>query len=178
MRIISGIFKGRIIKSPSHKSDVRPTTDRARETLFNILCNRINFNNKICLDLFCGTGSLGLEFLSRGGSYCTFVDLDTRVIKDNLALLNLSDKYNIIRNDAVKYLILNSDKKFDIAFADPPYKYSNYGKLLEVISKFRLLFILEHDKSFIVPDNFKNKLFLYKKIGISQFSFFDFNLTV
>jgi 16S rRNA (guanine966-N2)-methyltransferase len=178
MRIISGIFKGRIIKSPSFKSEVRPTTDRARETLFNILFNRINFENKICLDLFCGTGSFGLEFLSRGGSYCTFVDSDTRVIKENSALLNLDNIYDIIRNDAVKYLIMNSDKEFDIAFADPPYKYSNYGKLIETISKFRLIFILEHDKSFIVPDNFKNKLFLHKKIGISQFSFFDFNLTL
>jgi|WetSurMetagenome_2_1015567.scaffolds.fasta_scaffold08139_4 16S rRNA (guanine966-N2)-methyltransferase len=178
MRIISGIFKGRIIKSPSYKNDVRPTTDRARETLFNILTNRINFENKKCLDLFCGTGSFGLEFLSRGGSHCTFVDIDTGVIKENTALLNLNDKYNIIRNDSVKYLIINSDKKFDIVFADPPYKYSNYLKLIEAVSKFRLIFILEHDKNFIVPDSFKNKLFLHKNIGISQFSFFDFNITI
>jgi len=178
MRIISGIFKGRNIKSPAGKNPVRPTTDRARETLFNILSNRINFESKTCIDLFCGTGSFGLEFISRGGIDCTFVDLDTHTIKANFNLLNLNGKYNIIRNDAVKYLSANTDKKFDIAFADPPYKYSNYENLLEAISKFRLIFILEHDKNFVVFDNFKKYLFLYKKIGISQFSFFDFNLTL
>jgi 16S rRNA (guanine966-N2)-methyltransferase len=175
MRIISGIYRGRTIKSPSSKKDIRPTTDRARETIFNILSNRIDFENKACLDLFCGTGSFGLEFISRGGNKCTFVDLDTRVIKENVALLNLNDNFNIIRNDVVKYLEFNKDNRHDIAFADPPYKYRYYLNLLEEISEFKLLFILEHDKNFAVPDDFKNKLFLQKKIGISQFSFFDFN---
>lgn len=175
MRIISGIYKGRTIKSPSGKKDIRPTTDRARETLFNILTNRIDFENKICLDLFCGTGSFGLEFISRGGSKCTFIDLDTIVIKENVSLLNLKDNYNIIRNDAVKYLASCKGNKYDIAFADPPYKYRYYVNLLKEISEFKLLFILEHDKNFLVTDDLKNKLFLQKKIGISLFSFFDFN---
>ncbi|MCX6165728.1 MAG: RsmD family RNA methyltransferase [Ignavibacteriae bacterium] len=175
MRIISGIYKGRTLKSPSSKIDIRPTTDRARETLFNILSNKIDFENKICLDLFCGTGSFGLEFISRGGRECTFVDFDTRVIKENVSLLNLNGNFNIIRSDAVKYLSSNKKNKFDIAFADPPYKYGYYGNLLEEISIFKLVFILEHGKNFVVTDDFKNKLFLQKKIGISLFSFFDFN---
>lgn len=175
MRIISGIYKGRIIKSPSSKKDIRPTTDRARETLFNILSNRLDFENKICLDLFCGTGSFGLEFISRGGSKSTFVDLDTKVIKENVSLLNLNDNCNIIKNDVVRYISSIIKNKFDIAFADPPYKYKHYEKFLKEISEFKLLFILEHDKNFVVADDFKNKLFLQKKIGISLFSFFDFN---
>lgn len=174
MRIISGIYKGRILKSPHSKKDIRPTTDRARETLFNILSNKIVFENKICLDLFCGTGSFGLEFISRGGIKCTFVDLDTGTIKENISLLNLNDNLNIIRNDSVKFLSSCKKDIFDIAFADPPYKYERYGRLLEEISKFKLLFILEHDKNFIVPVDFKSRLFLQKKIGISIFSFFDF----
>jgi len=127
------------------------------------------------VDLFCGTGSFGLEFISRDGSGCTFVDLDTRIIKENLVLLNLSKKVNVIRSDAIKYLMTNTDKKADIAFADPPYKYSKYEKLLDAISKFRIIFILEHDKNFSVNENYKKFLFLHKRIGISQFSLFDFN---
>ncbi|MFA5405170.1 MAG: RsmD family RNA methyltransferase, partial [Ignavibacteria bacterium] len=126
MRIISGIYKGRTLKSPSVKNDIRPTTDRARETLFNILSNRIDFENKICLDLFCGTGSFGLEFISRGGSKCTFVDSDTKVIKDNVLLLDINERTSIIRNDAIKYLLSCKENKFDIVFADPPYRYKDY----------------------------------------------------
>lgn len=176
MRIISGNYKGRTLASPSGKNDIRPTTDRARETLFNILANRIDFENKICLDLFCGTGSIGLEFISRGGKKCTFVDMDTSVIKKNVSLLKLYDNYDIVRNDAVKYLASDVAEKYDIAFADPPYKYREYDKLLEKISKYKLIFILEHDKNFIIPNELKNNIFLQKKIGITHFSFFDFNL--
>jgi len=178
MRIISGIYKGRILKSLSGKKDIRPTTDRARETLFNILSNRIEFEGKRCMDLFCGTGSFGLEFLSRGGSECTFVDFDVKVIKENASLLNLNGDFNIVRNDTLKYLTSETKDIFDIAFADPPYRYREYDNLLHRISKFKLLFILEHDKSFIIPNVFKEKVFLHKKIGISEFSFFNFNLTI
>jgi 16S rRNA (guanine966-N2)-methyltransferase len=174
MRIISGIFKGRNLRTPSVKDAVRPTTDRARETLFNILTSRFNFDGKKCLDLFCGTGSFGIEFISRGGQECKFVDLDIRVVKQNIGLLNLSSECSVIRNEAVKFLQINKEEKFDFVFADPPYKFSNYGKLLDAVSGISLIFILEHDKSFIVPDGYKDNLFLHKKIGISQFSFFDF----
>lgn len=174
MRIISGIYKSRNISSPTGKSEVRPTTDRARETLFNILSNRFDFDDKSCLDLFCGTGSFGLEFLSRGGRMCTFVDLDTKSIIKNISLLNLKNNYNIIKNEAVRFLSSLKATNFDFAFADPPYRYSDYDKLLDGISKLDLIFILEHDKNFSVSSDLKNYLFLQKKIGISEFSFFDF----
>ena len=174
MRIISGTFKGRILKSPSGKNDVRPTTDRSRETLFNILRNKFDFENKSCLDLFCGTGSFGIEFISRGGKECNFVDLDTITVKQNIMNLNLEKYCYIFKNDAVRYLITCGKNKYDFTFADPPYKYNNYGKLIETISNLTDVFILEHDKNFNIPEVFKNKVYLNKKIGISQFSFFDF----
>jgi 16S rRNA (guanine966-N2)-methyltransferase len=175
MRIISGIFKGRVLKSPSKKDDVRPTTDRARETLFNILVNRYDLNNKTCIDLFCGTGSFGIEFISRGGKECNFVDLDIKTVRQNIMNLNIDEFCYIFRNDAIKYLASVKENKIDFAFADPPYKYDYYVKLLEAISRLPLVFILEHDNNFTVPDDYKERLFLYKKIGVSQFSFFDFN---
>lgn len=174
MRIISGIYKGRVLKSPSGNKAIRPTTDRARETLFNILANRMNFENKVCLDLFCGTGSFGFEFLSRGGSKCTFVDRDIRVIKKNAEMLKPIGDIRIIRDDAIHFLILEKDNESDIVFADPPYSYQKYENLLSEISKFKALFILEHDKNTVVFDKYKNNLILQKKIGISFFSFFEF----
>lgn len=173
MRIISGIYKGRILKSPSGNKAIRPTTDRARETLFNILANRMNFENKVCLDLFCGTGSFGLEFLSRGGSKCTFVDRDTRVIKKNAEMLKPIGEIKIIRDDAIHFLTSEKDKESDIVFADPPYSYREYDNLLTEISKFKTLFILEHDKDLMGFSQHKNNLILQKKIGISFFSFFE-----
>lgn len=175
MRIISGIFKGRLLKSPSGKNDVRPTTDRARETLFNILCNRYDFKNKTCLDLFCGTGSFGIEFISRGGKTSNFVDLETRTVKENIVNLKIENCCYIYKNDAIRYLLSNKTNKFDFVFADPPYKFNNYSKLIEAVSDLSDIFILEHDKNFIAPEYYKEKMFLSKKIGISQFSFFYFN---
>jgi 16S rRNA (guanine966-N2)-methyltransferase len=174
MRIISGIYKGRILKSPPGNLDVRPTTDRAKETLFNILNNSFNFDDKRGMDLFCGTGNLGLEFMSRGGEMCTFVDFDVKTAKENIDLLKIKDKTELIRNDVLKYLKSNTEKKFDIAFADPPYKFGRYDSLLKAVSNYNLIFVMEHDKNFSIPDDFKDKNILQKKIGITYFSFFDF----
>jgi 16S rRNA (guanine966-N2)-methyltransferase len=174
MRIISGTFKGRNLISPSIKDEVRPTTDRARESLFNILDNRYNFENKKCVDLFCGTGSFGIEFISRGGKECSFVDLDTRTVEKNIFNLGIEECCNIFKNDALKFLKSVNGHNIEFAFADPPYKYVNHIKILEEISKFPLVFILEHDNNFCLTETYREKLFLHKKIGISQFSFFDF----
>jgi 16S rRNA (guanine966-N2)-methyltransferase len=174
MRIISGIYRSRILKTPSGNQYVRPTTDRARETVFNILSNRMDFEGMTCLDLFCGTGSMGLEFLSRSGGKCTFVDINTNLVRENANNLKLENNFEIIRSDVFRFLSFNSNSKYDIAFADPPYKFESYERLLKKISDYSLLFILEHDKSFKIPDEYSEKLCLQKKIGISFFSFFDF----
>jgi 16S rRNA (guanine(966)-N(2))-methyltransferase RsmD len=175
MRVISGIYKGRILSSPISDTEVRPTTDRAKETLFNILTNRYSFEHKYCLDIFCGTGSLGIEFLSRGGAGCTFVDSDLKTIKQNISLLKLENNSHSVRSEAILFLKANTDKKFDFIFADPPYSYKKFADLLPAVSVYNSILILEHDKNFSAGAEFEEYVFLTKKIGFSNFTFFDFN---
>lgn len=175
MRIISGIYKGRILKSPSGDNEVRPTTDRAKETLFNILCSRFAVEEKTCIDFFCGTGSLGIEFISRGGSKCIFIDTDIKSVKENVALLELGERVEIIRSEAVRFLKQRYENNIDFAFADPPYKYSNYSEFISAVSAYKTILVLEHNKNAIIPEVFGKNIFLRKKIGISNFTFFDFN---
>jgi len=175
MRIISGIYKGRILKSPISDTEVRPTTDRAKETLFNILANRYSFEDKYCLDIFCGTGSLGIEFISRGGAGCTFVDSDIKTVKQNISLLKLENNIHAIRSEAIMFLKANTEKKFDFIFADPPYSYTRFADFLTAVSVYKTVLILEHDKSFSAGAEFDRNVFLTKKIGVSNFTFFDFN---
>ena len=84
MRIISGSFKGRRLKSPPKTAKVRPTTDRVRETLFNLLVNKTDLRDTSVLDLYCGTGSLGIECLSRGASNAVLVDTDIRTVTQRI----------------------------------------------------------------------------------------------
>jgi len=123
MKIIGGDFKGRAIKMPP---GIRPTSDKVREALFEILKDRIEGVN--FLDLFCGSGAIGIEALSRGAGAASFVDNNPRVIsvlKKNLSLLDLSDPsmINIYKKGAVEALadIQRVGSLFDIVFIDPPY---------------------------------------------------------
>src|SRR6056297_149625 len=120
MRIIAGIAKGRKIYSGNIEG-TRPTLDRVKESLFNIIGYPLNGYN--ILDLFAGTGNLGLEALSRGASFVTFVDNNRecyRVIKRNVELLNFNARSEILNKDSLKFLE-DTSKKFDIIFMDPPY---------------------------------------------------------
>jgi len=120
LRVIAGSAKGRRIHSVP--GDVtRPITDRAKESLFNIIGPDIE--GAAFLDLFAGTGSVGIEALSRGASFCRFVDknnlaLDT--VKSNLRLTGLSKQAEVLRKDALKMLALHPDRKFDYVFIAPP----------------------------------------------------------
>ncbi len=126
MRIIAGAFRGRALAALG-KGDagahLRPTTDRVRESLFNVLAHQIDFDRLRVLDLFAGTGALGLEALSRGAACVTFVD-DGRVaqglIRKNIALCRAEDRTALIRRSALK-LGQNTDAPYDVIFLDPPY---------------------------------------------------------
>ncbi|WP_299641712.1 16S rRNA (guanine(966)-N(2))-methyltransferase RsmD [uncultured Ruegeria sp.] len=126
MRIIAGEFRGRALASVG-KGDagahLRPTTDRVRESLFNVLSHQIEFDGLQVLDLFAGTGALGLEALSRGASHVTFVD-DGRVaqglIRKNIDLTRSADRTDLIRRDATR-LGDNTGAPYDLVFLDPPY---------------------------------------------------------
>ena len=132
MRVIAGRFKGRRLKAPSWEG-LRPTSDKLRETLFNIVATRIE--GARVLDGFAGTGALGLEALSRGASHVTFVEKDRRaaaLIAENLAVCEVRDGYTIERGDLATVLRrLPARARFDLVLLDPPYDAPDVGLVLE-----------------------------------------------
>lgn len=123
MRIISGEFKGRFIKVPQ-SDKIRPTTDRVRETLFNLLNNRISFNGIRVLDIYSGSGSLGLECLSRGAAEVHFIEKDLFIYNnliENIKSLEVEDKCKVFKQDAVRFSSGRSKNKYNLILADPPF---------------------------------------------------------
>ena len=145
MRIISGKNRGLRLADVGQGdlgAHLRPTTDRVRESLFNILQNWLNFKGLMVLDLFAGTGALGLEALSRGAQHATFVEngrIGQKLIQQNIALLKASDRSTLLTQDATK---LTHGVPCDLVFLDPP-----YGKSL---GQRALVNALEH--GWITPD--------------------------
>ena len=125
MRVIAGVFRGRALKSPSWEG-LRPTADRLRETLFNVLAPRI-VGTRV-LDVYAGTGAVGIEALSRGAASVTFVESDRRaqvLIGENLSRCGIADGYAISRATAERaihgFTAGSSVASFDIVLLDPPY---------------------------------------------------------
>ena len=121
MRIIAGKYRGRTLLEFSG-DDIRPTADRVRESLFNIIQNKTS--NSVFLDLYSGTGAMGIEALSRYAKSVTFNDLSKNslaLLRKNLEKLKVDDEFEISNCDAVRFLS-QTTKKFDIIFIDPPYK--------------------------------------------------------
>jgi 16S rRNA (guanine966-N2)-methyltransferase len=123
MRVIAGIYRGRILKSPPD-SRTRPTSDRLRETLFNVLAPRIDEDTRF-LDLCAGTGAVGIEALSRGAAFVTFVDRSKKscaLIEENLDKLSVPEPHTEVMNtDAENFTGREHATGWDIAFFDPPY---------------------------------------------------------
>jgi 16S rRNA (guanine(966)-N(2))-methyltransferase RsmD len=178
MRIVSGQFKGRRITAPK-KLPVRPTTDMAKEALFNILNNLYYFNDISVLDLFAGTGNISYEFASRGTTQITCVDQDYGCIKFiNETASSFEMPLQTIKSDVFKFLEKNTQKA-TIIFADPPYEFSleNFSKIPEMVFKNNLLeeegvLIVEHSKH---TDLSEIENFSYSKsYGGNMFSFFEY----
>jgi 16S rRNA (guanine966-N2)-methyltransferase len=134
MRIIAGDFRGRSLESVRDLS-VRPTTDRAKQTIFDILTNRIDFEDIDVLDLFAGSGSLGLEAISRGVKSVVFIDKSRKsleVLEKNVASLGCELQCSVYQADVFWYL-KNMKQQYDLIFADPPYQLENIGILPNVI---------------------------------------------
>jgi 16S rRNA (guanine966-N2)-methyltransferase len=131
VRVIAGRYKGRRLKVPDW-TGLRPTSDKLRETLFNILAPRID--SARVLDGFAGTGAIGIEALSRGASHVTFVDSDRRavaLIEENLRLCTIEDGFAVQRADVAAALRqLPSDVLFDLIVLDPPYDAGHVGDTL------------------------------------------------
>jgi 16S rRNA (guanine966-N2)-methyltransferase len=124
MRITGGLYKNRKLNVPDGNA-VRPTSDRMRQSLFNMLhhakwANGFDLTKAHILDLFCGSGALGLEAISNGAPHATFVDLDIASIKQNSHFMD-DTQFDIIKQNATK-LSLQNDVQFDCIFMDPPYR--------------------------------------------------------
>ncbi|MEQ1672888.1 MAG: 16S rRNA (guanine(966)-N(2))-methyltransferase RsmD [Hyphomicrobium sp.] len=139
MRVVSGKFRGRAIAAPEHEG-LRPTSDRVRESVFNILAHGIDdfeLAGSRVMDLFAGTGALGLEAMSRGASYCLFVEdnADARaLIRDNIEAFGLTGETRIFRRDATDLGPASAKDSFTLAFLDPPYGKGLGEKALAILA--------------------------------------------
>ncbi|MBC3847947.1 16S rRNA (guanine(966)-N(2))-methyltransferase RsmD [Winogradskyella echinorum] len=179
MRIISGLYKGRRITAPK-KLPVRPTTDMAKEALFNILNNQYYFDDISVLDLFSGTGNISYEFASRGTEQITAVDDNYGCIKfinETAEAFDMS--ISTIKSDVFKFLE-KSKQKHTVIFADPPYDFNveAFSKIPELVFKNDLLneeglLIVEHSKHTDLShlEHFSHS----KSYGGNMFSFFETN---
>ena len=168
MKVISGTLKGRKINGYDIDG-TRPTMDRVKESLFGMIQDYIR--DSVVLDLFAGSGQLGIEALSNGAKICYFTDNNNEVIKvlnTNIANLKIKDKSKVILTDWKRFLNEASNKgiKFDLIFVDPPYDYDVYEKIMDKISTLNLLndnglIILEHH-NLKLKDKYGN-LTLYKE---------------
>lgn len=138
MRIISGTARGRKLREPQGM-DTRPTTDKVKESLFNII--QFELEGRRVLDLFAGTGQLGLEALSRGAESCTFVDQRREaaaLVRDNVRLCRFEEQSQVIQGEALSFLAACREK-FDVVFLDPPYQSGLLEKSLEMLTRFDIL---------------------------------------
>lgn len=156
MRIIAGIAKRRPIIAPKG-DNTRPTQDYIRESLFNII--QAEVSESICLDLFAGSGALGLEALSRGASSCLFCDKNHKAIaavKDNIRTLGFTENTQVIKADSMQALAMAQEtgQHFDLVFIDPPYAYQEIPAIFETLHpllKENALVVLERDKHSLLP---------------------------
>ena len=179
MRIVSGKFKSRRINAPKNLP-TRPTTDIAKEALFNILNNKYYFEDLSVLDLFAGIGSISLEFASRGTEKIVSVDKHYGCVKFiESTSKELGIDLNVIKSDVFKFLE-KSSLKADIIFADPPYDFEDakFFAISTLIFDNNLLnedglLIIEHSKQTDLSEN--NNFSYLKRYGGSVFSFFENN---
>ncbi len=182
MRIISGEYRGRILRSPAD-GKTRPTSDRLRETLFNILQPKID-NETRFLDLCAGTGAIGIEALSRGAKFSTFVDKSRRacaLIEKNLDLLDISEeKTEVFCDSAEKFIIRKHSIAWNIVFYDPPYQ-TDYATALVGFSENAAnlldeegVLIVEHHTKNVIPDAIGEiRRWRILKQGETQLSFYE-----
>lgn len=175
MRIISGAHRGLKINAPS-KLPVRPTTDMAKEALFNILEKKYNLSKLSVLDLFAGTGNISYEFLSRGINKLRAVDRSydcVKFIQETSKKLNFEAE--IIKADVFKFL-KNEQEKYDLIFADPPYDLNNIPEIIHWVQTNKLL---NENGMLVIEHASMQNLSSYKgfvesrKYGNSTFSFFQ-----
>ena len=177
MRIIGGKFKSRRFNPPAKKWPTRPTTDYAKEGLFNILQNRLDFEHTKMLDLFGGTGSHCYEFISRGCTNVTYVDNYggcIAFVKKTAMELSIEPYIKVVKSDVFRFIV-NCRQKFDYIFAGPPYPLPNLDDIPDKIFEAGILnddglIVLEHnpDHDFSNHSNYEKS----RNYGTTIFSFF------
>lgn len=179
MRIIAGKYKGRKIKIPNLHG-IKPTTNLAKESLFNILNHKIDFNSVSVLDLFCGIGSITFEFISRGVYFIASVDINRKYIfylNENLKNFNISKNiFSTYVSDVIVFL-KNNFMVYDLIFLDPPYNFNQklIFKILNLLFTYKysnIYIILEHHYKIYNLVNKHTRYYFTKKYGKTCFSFF------
>jgi 16S rRNA (guanine(966)-N(2))-methyltransferase RsmD len=186
MRVIAGEYRSRPLKSLPGL-DLRPTSDRLRETLFNVLASSSTLEGSVWLDLFAGTGAVGIEAISRGAQHVYFVESErkhARLIRENLQSLKISDGFDVYESDVASALrsLDASGVTCDFCFVDPPYQLRvAYERTLEFLGKSRAIgpptiVIAEHEKTFDPGEVFEG-LGRYRMIvqGDAALSFYRMN---
>lgn len=176
MRIIGGLYKGRTFEPPS-RDGVRPTTDMAREALFNVLTHRAFTEDAVVIDLFAGSGSVGFEFISRGASQVFSIEKDpvmASFIKQTALRFGMSG-IKIMQADAFRFLVTTTIKA-DIVFADPPYGSAGVNEIPDMVFNRQILLdegwlIVEHDKT--VHFGHHPRFIQERRYGKVHFSFFQ-----
>ncbi|WP_314021982.1 16S rRNA (guanine(966)-N(2))-methyltransferase RsmD [Mogibacterium diversum] len=176
MRINSGRFKYRKLEIPE---SARPTTEKVREAVFSMLINRVE--GATVLDLFAGSGSLGLEALSRGAEFCVFNEGDRKnykILKNNITNCKAEEISSTYNNDFRKALTL-ANREFDIIFVDPPYREGYYGEVFELVEEYGLLtgggvIVVEHLNDNELSDNILGfSRIKHKRYGTIGVDFFE-----
>ncbi len=181
MRIISGIYRGRVLKSPSDNK-TRPTSDRLRETLFNVIAPLIDDETRF-LDLCAGTGAIGIESLSRGAAFVTFVDKSKRscaLIEENLDKLDVPEtQTELLGLDVDNFTGREHKFGWDIAYFDPPYD-ADYSIVMHEFGFNKTLlndgglFVVEHHTKKTVPDEVGSlRRWRILKQGEASLSFYE-----
>ena len=175
MRVITGSARGRRLKTPEGQ-DIRPTTDNVKESVFNIL--QFDIEGRRVLDLFAGTGQLGIECLSRGAREAVFIDADrdaVKIVKENLKTCGCSAP--VLQQDALSFL--NNCGKFDLIFIDPPYDAGLYEPVLEKINSVDILsdggiILCESRRETVLPEMrrpyCKKKEYRYGRVKLSLYA--------
>lgn len=178
MRIITGEYRGRKIEAP-RGMETRPTSDMMKESMFNILMNRVR--GTVCMDLFSGTGNLGLEAISRGAVKCYFCDNrreSIKFIKKNIQTCGAEERATVVAGDWMKCLT-RAIEPVDIIFIDPPYESGVYENVLEKIDEMEVLdddgvIVCEHMKRQVLPEEIGSfEIAKQRKYGKKFLTFYE-----
>ena len=178
MRVISGEYRGRILRTVNDLS-VRPATGRVKQTLFDMLAARMELQGTVVLDIFAGSGNLGIEALSRGAALAVFVENNPRAldaIELNVRSLGCEARTEIYQADALAY-IEQEKRQYDIVFADPPYAYDTISSLPHLLFSHAIVkpggyLLVEHANELHFEDTDRYRTGPVKKFGRTLVTFF------